>query len=58
MPKAFFVEGGWREQSNGAKCRRVLIWISFGQGLTVFSVGADGGCLDIFFSRLLSPLSL
>ena len=26
----------------------LLIWIMAGQGLTVFVVGADGGCLDIF----------
>ena len=24
------------------------MWIMVGQGLTVFVVGADGGCLDIF----------
>ena len=35
------------------QCRGVLlIWIRVGQGLTVLAVGAGGGCLDIFFSRL------
>ena len=33
-----------------------------GQGPTALAIGADGGCLDIFFSRLLFlssfPLSL
>ena len=40
------------------QCRGVLlIWIMVGQGPTVLAVGAGGGCLDIFFSRLsvLSP---
>ena len=40
----------------------LLIWILEGQGPTVRSVGADGGCMDIVFSRLsvlffLLPLS-
>ena len=29
-----------------------LIWIIVGQGPTALAVGVDGGCLDIFFSRL------
>ena len=42
------------------QCRRVLlIWIIVGQGPIAPAVGAGGGCLDIFFSRLsfsfLSP---
>ena len=31
---------------------RPTIWIIVGQGPTVLAVGAGGGCLDIFFSRL------
>ena len=39
------------------QCRYVLlIWI-IGQGPTVLAVGADGGCLDIFFSHLSFLLS-
>ena len=35
------------------QCRVVLlIWLIGGQGPTVLAVGADGGCLDIFFSQL------
>ena len=38
---------------------RPIIWIRVGQGPSVLAVGAGGGCLDIFFSRLsflfLSP---
>ena len=35
------------------QCRGVLlIWIRIGQGPTVLAVGAGGGCLDIFLSRL------
>ena len=30
----------------------LLIWIIVELGPTVLAVGADGGCLDIFFSRL------
>ena len=30
----------------------LLIWIRVGQGPTALAVGAGGGCLDIFFSRL------
>ena len=30
----------------------LLIWIRVGQGPSVLAVGADGGCFDIFFSRL------
>ena len=34
-------------------CRGVLpIWIRVGQGPIVLPIRADGGCLDIFFSRL------
>ena len=43
------------------QCRGVpLIWIIVGQGPTALAVGAGGGCLDIFFSRLsfLSSFSL
>ena len=44
------------------QCRGVLlIWIRVGQGLTALAVGADGGCLDIFLSSIISlfflPLS-
>ena len=36
------------------QCRGILlILITIGQGLSVLAVGAGGGCLDIFFSRLL-----
>ena len=28
----------------------LLIWIRVGQGPTALAVGADKGCLDIFFS--------
>ena len=31
---------------------RPTIWIIVGQGPTALAVGAGGGCLDIFFSRL------
>ena len=35
------------------QCRGVLLtWIVVGQGPTALAVGAGGGCLDIFFSRL------
>ena len=35
------------------QCWGVLqIWIRVGQGPTALAVGAGGGCLDIFFSRL------
>ena len=43
------------------QCRGVLlIWIRVGQGPAALAVGVDGGCLDIFFSRLsfLSSISL
>ena len=38
----------------------LLIWMIVGQGPTALTVGAGGGCLDIFFSRLsfLSSFSL
>ena len=49
---------GW---SGGAlgwvhfQCRGVLlIWIREGQGPTLLSVSADGGCMDIFLSSLIS----
>ena len=32
----------------------LLIWIIVGQGSIALAVGAGGGCLDIFFSRLSS----
>ena len=39
----------------------LLIWIIVGQGPTALVVGADGGCLDIFLSSIISlfflPLS-
>ena len=31
---------------------RPTIWNTVGQGSTTLAVGAGGGCLDIFFSRL------
>ena len=31
---------------------RPTIWSTVGQGPTALAVGASGGCLDIFFSRL------
>ena len=31
---------------------RPTIWTIVGQGPTAIAVGAGGGCLDIFFSRL------
>ena len=31
---------------------RPTVWIIVGQGPTALAGGADGGCLDIFFSRL------
>ena len=35
------------------QCRGVLlIWLIVGQGPTALTVGAGGGCLDIFFARL------
>ena len=30
----------------------LLIWIRVGQGPAALTVGAGGGCLDIFFSHL------
>ena len=30
----------------------LLIWIRVGKGPTALAVGAGGGCLGIFFSRL------
>ena len=41
----------------GSKLPVLLIWIIVGQGPIVHAVGADGGCLDIFFSDLSLPLS-
>ena len=46
---------------DNLQCRGVLlIWIIVWQGPTELAVGAGGGCLDIFFSRLsfLSAFSL
>ena len=39
---------------------RPTIWMIVGQGPTALAVGAGGGCLDIFYSRLsfLSSFSL
>ena len=38
------------------QCRGVLlVWITVGQGPTVLTVGAGGGCLDIF--TLIYPFS-
>ena len=38
------------------QCRGVLlIWITVGQGPTVLTVGAGGGCLDVF--TLIYPFS-
>ena len=35
------------------QCRGVLlVWMIVGQGPIVLAVGAGGGCVDIFFSRL------
>ena len=35
------------------QCQGVLLtWLTVGQGPIVLSVGAGGGCLDIFFSHL------
>ena len=34
-------------------CRGILlIWMIVGQGPIALAVGAGGGCLDIFFTRL------
>ena len=32
--------------------RSTNIWVTVQQGPTAVAVGADAGCLDIFFSRL------
>ena len=32
----------------------LLIWIRVGQGPTALAIGAGGGCLDIFFSSIIS----
>ena len=37
---------------------RPTIWITAGQGSTALAVGADGGCLDILLSSILSLLFL
>ena len=37
---------------------RPTIWIAAGQGPTALAVGADGGCLDILLSSILSFLFL
>ena len=36
---------------------RPTIWITVGQGPTALTVGADGGCLDIFTLYPFFPLS-
>ena len=36
----------------------LLIWIIVGHGPTVLAVGADGSCLDIFLSSVISLFSL
>ena len=49
------VGGGWvvRRCWVNFLCRGVLpVWIIVGQGPIVLAIGAGGGCLDIFFSRL------
>ena len=37
---------------------RPTIWITVGHGPTALAVGADGDCLDIFLSSILSLLFL
>ena len=37
---------------------RPTIWITVGQGPTALTVGAGGGCLDIFITSILSLLFL
>ena len=34
------------------------LWMRVGQGTIALAVGADGGCLDIFFSPILPLLFL
>ena len=36
----------------------LLLWIIVGQGPIALAVGAGGGCLDIFFSSIISLLFL
>ena len=56
-----FIAGGGqvvRRYWVNFQCRGVLlIWIIVGQGPIAFAVGAGGGYLDIFFSRLSFLLS-
>ena len=56
-----FVTGGGRVVRRcwvNFQCQGVLLtWLTVGQGPIVLSVGAGGGCLDIFFSHLSFPLS-
>ena len=43
---------------GNVQCWGVLLtWIIVGHGTTVLAVNARGGCLDIFFSHLLTVLS-
>ena len=43
---------------GNVQCWGVLLtWIIVGHGTTVLAVNARGGCLDIFFSYLLTVLS-
>ena len=44
---------GWCEGAGKLSVSGVLlIWMIVGQGPIALAVGAGGGCLDIFFSRL------
>ena len=43
---------GWSGGSMVLGKHVLLIWIRVGQGSTALAVGAVGGCLEIFFSRL------
>ena len=36
---------------------RPTIWMIVGQGPIALAIGAGGGCLDIFFSKLSLPFS-
>ena len=64
LSSLFMTHRGW---SGGAMVLgklpvpgRPTVWITVGQGPTALAVGAGGGCLDIFYSRLsfLSSFSL
>ena len=64
-PNSFRENGGGRVVRwcwVNFQCRGVLlIWMIVGQGPIALAVGAAGGCLDIFFSSIISlfflPLS-